>query len=62
MGQAVSTWKPMGKYAAMMEEPVEAWTPPPAPVTHDWGFGARGVTKMWTPPQEKPVPTDWWKK
>ena len=62
MEATVKAWKPMGKFAAMMEEPVEAWKPAPAPMTHSWGFGAPGATKMWTPPTEKPVPADWWKK
>lgn len=59
----VPSWRPSPRHAALLAQPApmleapaqRTWTP-------EWGYGARGVNRRWTPPQARPVPTDWWKQ
>lgn len=56
----IQSWKPSPLHAALFEEPA-----PATPTTlgrHNWGFGARGASQVWTPPQAKPVPVDYLRK
>ena len=57
----VQGWKPSPKYAAMFES-APVVPPAAAAPTREWGFGARGVQKVWTTPATASVPTDWWKQ
>jgi hypothetical protein len=58
----VQAWKPSPKYAAMFESAPVVPATSAQDVKRDWGFGARGVTKTWTPPATATVPSDWWKQ
>ena len=59
---AFPAWKPSPRHAAMMSEPPAPPAEAKATVTHEWGFGARGATKAWSPPETAAPPTDWWKR
>jgi hypothetical protein len=58
----VATWKPMGKFAELLAQPA-----PTAAQLHpmyhpQYGFGAKGADRPYTPPTERPIPVDWWKR
>jgi hypothetical protein len=54
-------WKPSPRHSAMMAEPPTPPAPTAQAVSHDWGFGARGAAKAWSPPPAPAMPSDWWK-
>jgi len=59
---AFPAWKPSPRHAAMMAEPPAPPAPTASAVKHEWGFGARGAAKAWSPPETPAPPKDWWKR